>query len=356
MRSTAPSHLVLIKYIILIKLGRMDQHLPAPSSSPAAPAVQSGSREERLLTASQFQQLAQVPDAAFWFANLDNANTRRAYRHDVEDFMAFLGLEHPDEFRHVTRAHVLAWRQQLEARSYARGTIRRKLSALSSLFDHLCNHNAVQHNPVTGVKRPSAEDANEGKTPALSDDQARALLQAPRGGSLKARRDRAILTCYLFHALRRSELADLTVASLAQRRGVPHFTILGKGSKTRYVPVHPAALSALEDYLEAAGHSDDAKGPLFRPVKNNRTGTLDSALTGDGIYKMLKAYAQDAGIQVDGLCLHALRATAATNALEHHADIAYVQQWLGHANISTTRLYDRRRSRPEDSPTFRVKY
>ena len=57
-----------------------------------------------------------------------------------------------------------------------------------------------------------------------------------------------------------------------------------------------------------------------------------------------------------GPLLHALRATAATNALEHQADIAYVQAWHGHANISTTRLYDRRRSRPEDSPTFKVRY
>jgi site-specific recombinase XerD len=71
---------------------------------------------------------------------------------------------------------------------------------------------------------------------------------------------------------------------------------------------------------------------------------------------MLKRYATAAGVHVDGLCLHALRATAATNALEHLADIAFVQSWLGHANISTTRLYDRRRSRPEDSPTFRVRY
>jgi site-specific recombinase XerC len=54
--------------------------------------------------------------------------------------------------------------------------------------------------------------------------------------------------------------------------------------------------------------------------------------------------------------LHALRATAATNALDHDSDIAKVQEWLGHANISTTRLYDRRRSKPEDSPTFKVSY
>ena len=53
---------------------------------------------------------------------------------------------------------------------------------------------------------------------------------------------------------------------------------------------------------------------------------------------------------------HALRATAATNALDHQADIAKVQEWLGHANIATTRIYDHRKTRPEDSPTFKVNY
>jgi integrase len=64
------------------------------------------------------------------------------------------------------------------------------------------------------------------------------------------------------------------------------------------------------------------------------------------------------GINADvhGFCVHALRATAATNALAHNADIAKVQEWLGHANIATTRLYDRRQSRPEESPTFKVEY
>lgn len=51
-----------------------------------------------------------------------------------------------------------------------------------------------------------------------------------------------------------------------------------------------------------------------------------------------------------------MRATAATNALSHEADIAKVHEWLGHANVSTTRLYDRRKTGPEDSPTFRVRY
>ncbi|MBI3797755.1 MAG: tyrosine-type recombinase/integrase [Deltaproteobacteria bacterium] len=59
---------------------------------------------------------------------------------------------------------------------------------------------------------------------------------------------------------------------------------------------------------------------------------------------------------VHGFCVHSLRATAATNALANGADIAKVQEWLGHANVSTTRLYDKRSTRPEDSPTFKVRY
>lgn len=135
-----------------------------------------------------------------------------------------------------------------------------------------------------------------------------------------------------------------------------HLKVHGKGSKTRFVPVHPAALGAVSSYLEKAGHGDDRKGSLFRPVRNRRTGDLEKAISGDGIYKMVKAYGEAAGVQLEGLCLHALRATAATNALDHDSDIARVQEWLGHANISTNRLYDRRRSKPEDSPTFKVSY
>lgn len=62
------------------------------------------------------------------------------------------------------------------------------------------------------------------------------------------------------------------------------------------------------------------------------------------------------GITGENMGPHALRATSATSALEHNADIAKVQEWLGHASISTTRVYDRRGFRPEDSPTFKVAY
>jgi site-specific recombinase XerD len=310
------------------------------------------------LTPAQFAQLADVPPELEWLANITNPKTRRAYKVDVEEFSRFAGLKAPAELRTVTRAHVIAWRKTLEARNLTPASIRRKLSALSSLFDYLCERNAVAGNPVDGVERPAA-NGNEGSTPALGDAQVRRLLEAPAPDTLKGIRDRAILATLLYHGIRREELCLLRVKDIQSRLGVMHFRIQGKGSKIRFVPVHALAQRLVQEYLALAGHAGALDTPLFRPVANNRTGTLDKALDPGSIYRnIVVKYGQETGIhaEVNGLCVHSMRATAATNALSHEADIAKVQEWLGHANVSTTRLYDRRKSKPEDSPTFHVKY
>jgi len=311
------------------------------------------SPSDRLLTAAAFQGLADVPPEMEWFANLGNKATRRAYETALKDFMRFTGIIKPEEFRTVTRAHVIAWRDELARRALSATTIRHRLSALASLFDYLCDQNAVTHNPVKGVKRPVPE-TTEGKTPALGDAQARRLLDAPSGDTLKAKRDRAILATLLYHALRRDELCKLKVRDYAQeRRGVPHLKVSGKGGKIRYVPLHPAASGLITDYLEAAGHGGAEASPLFRPLHNSRDPKSAQAITPDGVYRMVREYSAQLGFEIGA---HSLRATAATNALDHQADIAKVQEWLGHANISTTRIYDHRKTRPEDSPTFKVVY
>jgi integrase/recombinase XerD len=308
---------------------------------------------ERLLTAPEYHRLANVPPEIEWFANIRNRSTRRAYQNAVGDFMRFTGIARPEEFRTVTRAHVIAWRDDLAGRQLDGSTVRHRLAALSSLFEYLCEKNAVTHNPVKGVKRPRAE-SGEGKTPAIGDHQARKLLDAPDEDTVKSRRDRAILSTLLFHALRRNELCKLKVKDARHaRRGVPHLKVAGKGDKTRYLPLHPGTNELIHDYLEAAGHGEDETGALFRPIRNNRTGRLERALTPDGVYKLVRGYSADLGFEIGA---HALRATAATNALDHQADIAKVQEWLGHSNIATTRIYDHRKTRPEDSPTFKVAY
>lgn len=312
---------------------------------------------KRALSARQFDALADVPPEVEWLNNINNPRTRRAYKGDVEEFCRFAGLESFAELRTIARSHVIAWRKSLEADQLAASSIRRKLAALSSLFDYLCERNAVVGNPVDGVKRPAA-NGNEGSTPALGDFQARQLLEAPQEDTLKGKRDRAILATLLYHGLRREELCRLRVRDVQDRGGVAHFRVLGKGDKLRYIPIHPAASALISNYLAAVGHGGDVDGPLFRPLRNNSTPEgLDRPLEPNSVYRnVVRYYGLKIGVNVNGLCVHSLRATAATNALLHQADIAKVQEWLGHANVSTTRLYDRRKTRPEDSPTFRVRY
>jgi site-specific recombinase XerD len=318
---------------------------------------------KRLLTSAEFQRLAEVPPEVEWFKNIRNSNTKRAYQNAIRDFMLFTGIKRPEEFRLVTPAHVIAWRDGLGERVLNGTTIRHRMAALSSLFQYLCDKNAVTHNPVKGVKRPRTETA-EGKTPALADHQARKLLVAPAEKSLKGIRDRAILATLLYHALRRQELCKLTVRDfIHERGGVRHLRVSGKGEKTRYIPLHGVARDLIEEYLNKSGHGGDRDGPLFRRVYRVRkraarrgavlAGPSRRSITPDGVYKLVRRYSAVLGFEIGA---HALRATAATNALDHQADIAKVQEWLGHSNIATTRLYDHRKTRPEDSPTFKVSY
>ena len=311
----------------------------------------------RMLSAPEFQQLADVPAESQWFANIDNPQTRRAYQNDLAGFMRFAGIHTPTAFRLVTRSHVLAWRAELETQSLTGSTIRRKLAALASLFEYLCNHNAVTHNPVKGVKRPRVE-SQSGKTPALSNPEAAQLLQAPPADSLKGKRDRAILSVLLHHGLRRAELTQLKVKDFAQPdRDGPRMRVWGKGDKVRYLPIHPHTLQLVRDYLEAAGHKGQSCYWLFQSVSHHHAHNPNSGLTPGAVYsEVVKKYMMPLGLVGDNLGPHALRTTAATCALENQADIARVQEWLGHANINTTRVYDRRVTRSPDSPTFKIAY
>ena len=135
------------------------------------------------------------------------------------------GLNDHIELRSVVWSHIIAWRKDMERRGMASATVRRKLSALSSLFDYLCERNAVTGNPVDGVKRPMA-NGNEGSTPALGDSQARKLLEAPPADTLKGARDRAILTVW------KRVLAPRSTASACIRCG-PQQTHVETAKATR---------------------------------------------------------------------------------------------------------------------------
>ena len=309
---------------------------------------------ERLLTAAEFQRLADVPPEVEWFANIRNRSTRRAYENAIQDFMQFTGIVRPEEFRTVTRAHVIAWRDDLaqpRASAAPRSGIASRRCRRCSNISAKKTRSPTTRSKASSGRRPRAAKARRRRSATI---RRASLLAAPGDETVKEKRDRAILSTLLFHALRREELCKLKVKDFRNmRRGVPHLTVSGKGEKTRYLPLHPGTNELIHDYLEAAGHGADDNGALFRPIRNNRTGRLDKALDPDMVYRLVRGYSAELGFEIGA---HALRATAATNALDHQADIAKVQEWLGHANIATTRIYDHRKTRPEDSPTFKVNY
>jgi hypothetical protein len=125
-----------------------------PAALPTAPAPEIIQSTERLLTKAEFQKLQDVPPEAEWFANIQNANTRRAYQNDLRSFMRFVGIEKAQEFRTVTRAHVIAWRKELEKQSLAPATIRRKLGALRSVRSPL---RLERHHAQPGERRRASQ-------------------------------------------------------------------------------------------------------------------------------------------------------------------------------------------------------
>jgi integrase/recombinase XerD len=101
------------------------------------------------------------------------------------------------------------------------------------------------------------------------------------------------------------------------RQGVVHFRVRGKRGKVRFVPVHAMAQRLIEAYLAVAGHGADAPGPVFRPVTNNPPRSLDRALNPNSIYRnIVLKYGRATGVsaEVNGLCVHSLRATASCDS------------------------------------------
>jgi site-specific recombinase XerD len=230
--------------------------MPAPRQAAVTP-LQPTSHSGR------FAQLGGMPMEAQWLANFASACTRRAYAADVRDFVAFSGLQSQCELLQVARSHILGWRHHLQAQGLSPSTQRRKLAALSSLLEHLVDEQLIPTNPARGVRRPRLE-SHEGKTPALSLEQAQALLEAPDASTLKGLRDRAILAVMLLGGLRRAEVVALRVRDFdLQRAGVSHLRVMGKGGKTRFIAAAPLMRERVLHYLARRGVAPQSEERLF---------------------------------------------------------------------------------------------
>jgi integrase/recombinase XerD len=307
------------------------------------------------------ERLADIPEEEIWLAKQKSARTRRAYRLDVHHFMATIGIT-TGELRQVDHRAVIAWERHMrEAERAAPSTIRRRMSALSSLFKHLVRHGHAEKNPVTEIERP-AINRDEGSTLAFAKQDARKLLDLPKPETdegqpnIEGLRDRAILSIGLQVGLRRAEIAALTVGDFHQNRGYDSLRVVRKGGRRDALAINPQTAARLRDYLAASGQGDDMDGPLFRPLSHNGKATLRRrAMDPDAIDRVVRTYATVIGL-ARGYSAHSMRATFITTALENGAQLEDVQKAAGHRDPSTTKLYDRRGYNPEKAASFFATY
>lgn len=317
--------------------------LPVLAASPALPAP--------------LAALAAIPEEEVWLAAQKSARTRRAYKLDVRHFMRAFGITTQEQLRQVDHRAVIAWeRLQREQEGAAPSTVRRRLSALSSLFKHLVRHGVAARNPVADVQRPTI-NTDEGSTAAFSKAQARKLLDTPPADTVAGLRDRAILSVGLQVGLRRAEIAALKVGDLHQNRGFDSLRVIRKGGRREALAINPQTVQRIRAYLERAGHGEQPDAPLFRPLRGNGK-PLDAAagrMDPGTIDRLVRKYAASIGLQ-RGYSAHSMRATFITTALENGAPLEDVQKAAGHRHPSTTKLYDRRGYNPEKAASFFATY
>jgi len=182
-----------------------------------------------------------------WLAKTPSQHTRRSYASDVGQFLHYCGID-VDQFDRLATlrpGHVSAWRDELQRHGLSNATVRRKLTAIRSLFSYLQIYGYTGANPAHGkfVAAPAA--SRHGKTVGLSPRACRQLLEAPSADTPAGIRDRAILGVLAYSACRAGELVRLTVGDFKTSGEHRVLCIHGKGGKERIVPLHLEAVERL---------------------------------------------------------------------------------------------------------------
>jgi integrase/recombinase XerC len=268
-----------------------------------------------------------------WLASLAHErrlspHTGAAYRRDLAALLAYgtqQGLRRFDAFdeQHVRDFAAVSHRDGLAPRS-----IQRRLSAVRGFYKFLIRAGTHRRNPAAEVRAPKAAK----RLPAALDvdRMARLLERGPAVPPVLEIRDRAIMELFYSSGLRLAELVGLDLEALDLRDRTVR--VLGKGSKTRIVPVGSKAIAALTEWLTARGAlAPPGQHAVFVGRKGRRLGPRAVQLRVD-------AWARRAGLDVR-VHPHLFRHSFATHLLESSQDLRGVQELLGHANIGTTQVY-----------------
>jgi site-specific recombinase XerD len=279
---------------------------------------------------------------------LPSVHSRRAYARDLAAFVTHM-REHGIDPLVVTGDHVRIYKGGMLESGLAPATVARLLSVLRGTYEQFGKRGLVEWETVQDIQAVTAPRVNKNTTPALSEAEARRLLHAPDMNTPGGIRDHALLFVFFMTACRCSAVANARVGHIERTDTDFYLLVREKGGKLQRKALLEAAPAVLR-YLEVAGIMGDIDGPLFRPLDKDRRHFLREHMSRQGVWKIVKKYARDAGIHVDrlggrGVGVHSLRKTALTNALEHGARMEQVQQLAGHSDIRTTQLYYQRKER-----------
>lgn len=266
-----------------------------------------------------------------------SVHTCRAYRHDIEDFLAaaFPAIDDIDSISENNLLKIVNENQTGIVRQYmaelARKGVKkrysaRKLSALRSFFDYFVKCGKIEANPADCVPSP--------KVPVsiprfLTVDDVFMLLDSIEASTLYGKRDLAMFELFYSTGMRVSELAGLDIGDIDFNKKI--IKISGKGSKQRIVPAGSRALNALAEYRKIIDKEGTGCRALF--LNKNRTRISDRS-----IRRILTKIVSMCGLNIP-VSPHTLRHCFATHMLDAGADLRGIQEILGHASLSTTQIY-----------------
>ncbi len=275
----------------------------------------------------------------FFSSHNRNKNTRRAYQEAVRQFSAFCAQHGIGDLAQVEPVHVAAFVED-QLREHSKPTVKQRLAALRMLFDWMVVGQVLSVNPAHAVRGPK-HTQRKGKTPVLNVDEARTLLDAIDTTSLPGLRDRALIGLMVYTFSRVGAAISMRVEDffVQGRRG--WVRLHEKGGKEHEMPTHHNLDRYLEEYIAAAGISQDRKGPLFRTSRGRGGELADRPMLQSDVWRMIRRRAAQAGIETEIGC-HTFRATGITAYLKNGGRLEIAQQMAAHESARTTGLYDRR--------------
>lgn len=254
-------------------------------------------------------------------------NTRSSYMRDIRQLSAFLekrGLTYPE----ASEEDLCSYIEDLRSIGKSVATVSRNIASLKNFYSWMLAENMIERVP-TGKLVP--EKASHKLPEILTAKEVELLLDQPDRSDRKGYRDKAMLELLYATGIWVTELISLDITDVNLSAGI--ISCRGR-DKVRSIPVYPAALRALRDYIEfirpdmIAVQNEQA---LFVNVNGER-------MSRQGFWKIVKSYQNKAGIEKD-ITPHTLRHSFATHLLENGADLRSIQEMLGHADISSTQIY-----------------